>query len=993
MQVSGTVALLKEVAMAANEAATPKEAIQAALWSTCRHLGWAAGHAHFPAPLSLEPLRSSNVWHIENPQRADEFYDFAKHVGQSADETLADRVFRTQCPDAMVFSQADVVARDNRPAGRPAIRGAIAFPVKDGPRVLAVLEFFSDRPCIIRPRLLEIFQQIDHQLGRVFHRHRAIENLKGSEERYKELFEQALREKDRKYQNIFDSVQVGLIRSRMSDGKILEANDYAAEILGYETKDDFLKNCFLSQHYVELQDRERLINCLSADGAVYDFVTRLRRKDGDIVWIRYTGRITTDEGYLEGFYRDVTNQHRAQQALRDQTARTRAILESAPNAIITVDENGRIESVNPEALTCFGCEAQDMANQHVEKFIPNLAMEPLLGRPLGHQDIRAQFPVDEGRRRNGTTFPIDLSTSSFRVGAKRQVTIIARDITEQRNTEQRILEHTRQLEEAQEELATARDAAEAAARAKSEFLATMSHEIRTPMNGIIGMSGLLEETHLDEDQRDYVETIRASGDALLAIINDILDFSKIEAGRLDIESIPFDMRTTVEDAIDLMAERAAAKQLELALLVDPGVPDRVLGDPGRIRQVLLNLVSNAIKFTDSGDVVVEMSVDQVQDDGTLVRIEVTDGGIGIPGDVQARLFASFTQADSSTTRKYGGTGLGLAISKRLSELMGGEIGVESEPGVGSKFWFTVNLQPVPGVPEHTLPAALAGTRVLLVDDRPLNRRVLEQQLRPAKMIVDSANDAVSALHKLAVATEQGAPYQLAILDMCLPEVDGLELGDRIRAENKYGSPRLVLLTSAAQIGDAKAAREAGFDGYLPKPIRLGTLKRCLSTVLAIKEPDRAQQLITQHTIAEHESGHRARILLAEDNVVNQKVAARILERMGYRVDVVRNGAEAVDATADTRYDVVLMDCQMPLLDGYEATATIRRREEGTGARTPIVALTANAMKGDRERCLAAGMDDYLSKPIKPEHLRAALARQIYAKSESLEETGVPATTA
>ena len=531
----------------------------------------------------------------------------------------------------------------------------------------------------------------------------------------------------------------------------------------------------------------------------------------------------------------------------------------------------------------------------------------------------------------------------------------------QRGLERKVEERTRQLE------ATTRQAEEAS-RAKTQFLANMSHEIRTPMNGVVGMTQLLLRTPLNPQQQRYAETVRVSAESLLNVINDILDFSKVEAGRLELEELDFELRETIESVCDLLAQRAHDKRLELVAVVDEGVPETLVGDAGRLRQVLMNLIGNAVKFTETGEVSIRVGVASSEAPQVCLRFEVRDTGIGIAAEALPRLFHAFVQADGSTTRRYGGTGLGLAISRQIVELMGGTIEAESTLGAGSVFRFTAAFTQR-DAPSHRAGrhAELQGKRTLVVDDNATNREVLARSLQTSGMAVTCAGDGPSALRIALEAAARGVPYELAILDMMMPGMDGLQLARAIRGSPELPVMRLLLLTSVGSQGEPHEARRAGVDAYLTKPVRQGQLLDVLAGMLSRNTAQRPDVGPVAQAAAFTSPG--TKILVVDDNAVNRAVIVGMLEAYECRASEAADGAEAVRKSAEGEFDLVFMDCQMPVLDGFEATAAIRRQEAAANhRRVPIVALTASVLQGERERCLAAGMDDYLAKPVRQEEL-------------------------
>ena len=662
------------------------------------------------------------------------------------------------------------------------------------------------------------------------------------------------------------------------------------------------------------------------------------------------------------------------------------IIRSLADALVVVRTDFTIEMFNSALTRLAGCDEPEMIGRRFETLFAEDCLVDARTEQLTREGtlsgVEMVIVTNDGRR-----VDVWLSASALhdRSGRVNGYVAIMQDITKRKRTEEELRQYYATVEEAKtraekqaEALEEARNAALAATRLKSEFLANMSHEIRTPMNGIIGMTDLALGTELDPEQREYVETIKVSADSLMTVLNDILDFSKIEAGRLDLDCIPFSLGHNLRDTLKTLTFRAYQKGLELNCRVAPGVPDALLGDPGRLRQILINIVGNAIKFTEHGEILVDVAVEGEPGDRDIaLHYSVADTGIGIPEDKQQLIFDPFTQADGSTTRKFGGTGLGLSIASQLVEMMNGRIWLESEVGRGSTFHFIVRLAlpaELPATASEAPAARFEGFRVLVVDDNATNCRLCAELFRGWKMRPSEVRDAPAALAALEQARVEGDPFALVLLDALMPGMDGFELAERIRSRPDLTSTRLILLTSAGRPGDAARCRESGVAGYLTKPVFSVDLIEAVRRLLAAPPEDAAVPLVTQHTI--RESRRSLRLLLAEDNSVNRLVATRVLEKMGHEVVAVGDGRQALTALEHERFDLVLMDVQMPEMDGFEATAALRARERRQGGHVPVIALTAHALKRDAERCLAAGMDGFVTKPFRVEDLLAEIERLV-----------------
>ena len=772
-------------------------------------------------------------------------------------------------------------------------------------------------------------------------------------------------------------------------GDIEYVNPKFIEVTGYTLEEVLGKNPRVLKSGDKSSEVYRELWTTIVSGKEWHGEFHNKKKNGELFWesasispIRdSTGRVT----HYIAIKEDITERKRTDEALRESESRLRAITDSAQDAVLMMDPKGKISYWNPAAERIFGYTREEAIGQILHTYIvPKRYQEahnaafPLF-QQTGKGSVVGTTLDLNAIRKDGQEIAIQLSLSAIQIEGKWHAVGLLRDITDRKRAEAELIETNLNLE-----IATARAnemaiQAELANIAKSEFLANMSHEIRTPMNSVIGMTGLLLDTELTPEQRQYAQLVRSSGEALLGILNDILDFSKIEARKLSLEVLDFDLRSTLEDTAELLAVKAQEKGLDLVCMIDPEVPVHLRGDPGRLRQIIINLGGNAVKFTHHGGVTLHTSLESQTDQQATLRISIHDTGIGIPPDKKELLFTPFTQADSSTTRKYGGTGLGLTISKQLVEMMGGHIDVESEVGQGTTFWFTAVFEkqalthPTPPV----LLADLTGVRVLVVDDHDTNRLLVTTLLKNWGCRYGEAAEGETALERLNEAFNAGDPYRVALLDMLMPGMDGAELGSRIKENENLRETQLIMMTSLAERGDAARLTALGFAGYLTKPLRQSQFRECLAMVLGRSGVSAAKApsgLITRHTVSEAQK-QRARILLAEDNVTNQLVAVKILERLGYRADVVANGLEVLSALKNIPYDLVLMDVQMPEMDGFQATQKIRSpHSEVRNHQIPIIAMTAHAMQGDRERCLDAGMNDYVTKPISRQALADALAK-------------------
>lgn len=668
-----------------------------------------------------------------------------------------------------------------------------------------------------------------------------------------------------------------------------------------------------------------------------------------------------------------------------------AILSTAGDAIVTINDQAIMQSYNHKAEELFGYTVDEAIGQNVKILMPPKHRDKHDDYVKNSHKSKMSYVISdtrelEGQRKDGSLFPIELSVKETWANGEKLFIGVVHDISERKEFINRLEQRTLELEESKAK-------AEEATRLKSEFLANMSHEIRTPMNGVIGMTNLLLETDLSETQRKYTNTAMNSADSLLQLVNDILDFSKIEAQKLEFEIIPFDLQVLAEEVADLIAIKAQDKGVEILLRFSSDMPKNVMGDPGRVRQILLNLASNALKFTDHGHILIDLEKKEDRGGLTTFHASVTDTGIGIPNDKQELIFDKFSQADGSTTRKFGGSGLGLAICKKLARMMNGDIGVDSELGLGSTFWFTFQLELDNESENYTAQNYvddLSGIKAIIVDDNPIAQKIAAEQMKAKGMNVLVASSAEEALLMMREGAKNKEPYEMAVLDYMMPNIDGLELAKAIKADEKLKNISLLMVSSAPSRGDGKKMQDIGFSGYLTKPTSGHDIVRALGVIHAVNRDEGDHRFITRHQL--HEADHKkenaddnidlhgAQILLVEDNPTNQMVATAMLENMGCHVTPAGNGLEAIKLVKQRSFDLIFMDCNMPEVDGFEATKMIRAYEKRESLKaTTIVAFTAYAMKGDDQKCFDVGMDDYITKPVKKQAVIGVLNKWILSK--------------
>jgi PAS domain S-box-containing protein len=958
------------------ECSTLAEAAPRLLAALGESAGWDAGCLWQPDP-AAGVLVCVDVW--SRPGLAcDEFEAACRQTAFTTGVGLPGRVWTSRQPAWI----ADVVRDDNFPrAARAAhcgLHDGFGFPVlTTGGAVAGVFEFFSRRICRPDQELLATLAAMGGQVGQFIERKAMEEELREARER----FEVAMRGSG-------DGLWDWDVRTNA-----VYFSPRWKEMLGY-ADDEIVHDYSEWENRVHPEDRPRALATIRAyfddPGAeAYVLEHRLRHKDGSYRWILARGVALRDAAgkpyRMAGSHTDITPRRQMEQRLRDEEALYHSLVETLPLNIFRKDREGRFTFGNRRFLRALGKTLDQVCGKTDFDFYPRE-----LAQKYRTDDIRVMTTeelfeaTEEHVRADGEKIYVQVLKTPVYDAEERVVgtQAIFWDVTDKKRAE--------------EALHRAREAAEAASRAKSTFLANMSHEIRTPMGAVIGMTELVLDTPLTAEQRDYLEIVRKSADALLGVINDILDFSKIEAEKMDLDRMSFHLRELLGDALSTLALRAHQKGLELAGRIAPDVPDAVVGDPNRLRQVIVNLVGNAVKFTQKGEIVVDVSLlpcplSSARDKGpetVMLHFAVRDTGIGIPPDKQRMIFDPFSQVDTGTTRRYDGTGLGLAISSRLVAMMGGHMTVESEPGRGSTFRFEVVLEAAVGPPPRPVdPERVRGLSALVVDDNATNRRILEETLSGWEMRPTCVESGELALEVLGQAQRAGQPFRLVLLDAQMPGMDGFMLAERIKQRPELSVATVMMLSSAGQPGSMARRRELGITTHLTKPVKQADLWKAILVALGEGEGERGEPRSAAGSRAE---GAPLHILLAEDNPFNQKLALGLLGKAGHTVEVVNNGAEAVAALEREAFDLVLMDVQMPEMDGFQATAAVRKSEVASGRHMPILAMTAYAMKGDRERCLAAGMDGYVSKPIRARELFDAMTAAVgTARAPATASAGEP----
>jgi len=965
--------ILQSITQTIGTAESLSAGLQAAMQELCETTGWALGQVWFPKPDGI-CLSVSPAWCGSTPAAA-QFRRASEGLVFSKDQGLPGRAWSTKQRVWAFDGGLDDDPQRERAAKAVGFSSAMAMPILAGEEVVGVMEFFSFRTHAHDQGLLEIVSTVAAQLGSVLLRQRAEEALRRSEEHYRNLVELA-------------SDAIFLADSKFH---LVDFNESACALSGYSREEivgksllDFMPEEDLIASPVRMEELR--------SGKPVISERRFRRKDGSIIPVEVSNKFLPD-GHFQGIVRDITERKQAEEALRESRSTLNLILDTVPQSIFWKDLEGRYLGCNRVFAVAVGLDDPARIVGKTDFDLPWPREEAEAYRADDRDVIEKNRPklhiTEPLQQADGTRLLIDTSKLPLCDVHGRPFALLGvyEDITERKRAEEALrlyaseLESVRAVQEENatrlrqlvEDLGEAKRRAEAGTQAKSEFLANMSHEIRTPMNGIIGMTDLTLDTELTREQREYLVMVKDSADKLLTLINDILDFSKIEAGKLGLDLIDFNLHDTLGNTMKTLAPRAGAKGLELVYQTPSSIPRDLVGDPGRLRQILVNLVGNAIKFTERGEVVVLVEAQSRTEEGIELHFAVTDTGIGIPREKQQLIFEAFAQGDASTTRKYGGTGLGLAITSQLVKMMRGRLWVESEPGKGSTFHFIAHfgLAQAPTKP-HALQdtVGLRDMPVLVVDDNATNRRILEAMLTHWVMQPTLAEGGQEALGYMNAARNAGKPYPLVLIDAQMPDMDGFALAEQIKQDPTLAGATIMLLTSAGQRGDAARCRELGIAVYLIKPIRQSELLEAI--LLALGRPSREGErpvVLTRHSL--REARRQLRVLVAEDNVVNQALVVRLLEKQGHTAVVARNGKEVLailENSAFHGFNCVLMDVQMPEMDGFEATAAIRQKEEASGLHLPIIAMTAHAMKGDRERCLAAGMDGYVAKPINPNEL-------------------------